>query len=202
MADVVSIGTGDLWYRKNTIDGAIEHILYLSYKPKAQAYSVNVGVISPYIRTVLFGKKELLLECMAPIYAADVNYFNKPCWQVFNAGRALDWPSVYVLPDPLNQDGWGQQVDELFLKFIEPNFGAVNDICGIKKILLRDSPPFEWSITNVILRAAEIVAIGAAAKIDMAVLEAELIYFKEYISKAQQKFSYEDIIERLFDIFY
>jgi hypothetical protein len=83
---------------------------------------------------------------------------DRPCWVVFDLGRALNW-RLFAIPDPFKPEkGESQFVDLVAL--LEARIWNIDGPSALYRALLEDVPPFEWAGTSSLLRAAQIVAIG------------------------------------------
>lgn len=193
---------GDLWYRHVASTAAVEHILYLSYKPAAKAYSVEVGVFNVGARDAVAQKLPALSRFIEPGYLASPILMERPCWHMFDAGRALAWESVFIIPTPRKREHWPQLFQSLFSDFIEQFFFSIRDGSGILELLLRNDPPFEWFMTNPVLRIAEIAALGKIEGIEPAVLISRLDALHEVISRRIPSGDCRTAIAAIFDQLY
>lgn len=157
LKDVVVASRGDIWYRHSSSTEQIEHFAYLNYKPKAKAYSVDVGVQSPRAHQSVAKKLPSISHLIDPGYLAVPFLIDRPCWHMFDAGRFLKWKSIYVIPDPKQRGSWPDLFESLVRDFIEPIFFSINDPAGVRDLLLRNDAPFEWFAKNPVLRMAEII---------------------------------------------
>jgi hypothetical protein len=172
-------GSGDIWYRnKRSSDDAI-HVMELGYKPLSKAYSVHVGVYNARAREMIERAMPLLKPFIKPPLVCFDIFFDRKCWQLFDAGRALKWKSTYMIPDPKNRGGWPELVDDLFLNFLNPIFFPINDAMGIRNLLSRQDAPFEWFATPAVLRAAEIIALGIVGNIDEDEIRSHISFFRD-----------------------
>jgi hypothetical protein len=158
-----SVKKQDLWYRRSDGSSKIDSFLFLAYKPKAQAYSVHAGVVSRDARANVLASLASVKEFINPIYLADSFYIERPCWHMFDAGRALDWSSVYIIPDPYDRPNWRARFDELVNDFLAKEIFGISTEREIIDLLMRNDPPFEWSLTNPVLRVSEVVSMARAS---------------------------------------
>lgn len=202
LADAVVASRGDIWYRHESSTAAVEHILYLSYKPSAKAYSVHVGVFNPDVRRAIEGHLVELSRFMEPSYLESPILMKRPCWQMFDAGRALKWDSVFIIPSPRDQNSWTRLFESLFSDFVEPFFFSISDANGIMELLLRNDPPFEWFLTSPVLRIAEIAALGKIPKADQEVLRKKIDAFSDAISRRIPGANYNEAVNVIFEHLY
>lgn len=152
--------SGEVWLRHESSTEDVEHFMRLEYKPASKAYSVHVGVVNPEGRNLVRNALPEIIAFMRPPLALMDKFFIRECWHLFDAGRALKWKSVFVVPDPKDRDGWSELIDQLFVNFLQPNFFTIVDAKGVCELLLRKEAPFEWFSTPSVMRAAEIIALG------------------------------------------
>lgn len=203
MPDVDTMKRGSIWYRHESSTFDIEHVIYLSYKPNAKAYSVHVGVFNPAVRERIIAALPWMSSFVEPIYLADSFFVGRPCWHMFDAGRALNWKSIYVIPDPQDRASWGQLFESLFADFIELNFFNIRDSGGILELLFRNYAPYEWSLTNSIFRTSEIISLGRVCKIDRSILFDRFNNLEMAVSRnIYGGRSYEEVLTELFERFY
>ena len=203
MSEVESIGKGDIWYRHVSSTTSVVHVAYLSYKPSSKSYSVHIGAFNPAARDSVIGAMPSLSSFIAPIWLDDKFFLRRPCWHMFDAGRALGWDSIYVIPNPNDREGWSVLFESLFENFIEPIFFEIHNALGVQTLLLRDDPPFEWKYTSSIVRAAEVISLGRESGIDRSTLLERLDPCRSVISRnIYGEKRYEDMVEVLFDQLY
>jgi hypothetical protein len=202
LPNVVVASRGDVWYRHAASTAMVEHILYLSHKPAAKAYSVHVGVFNLDTRVAVAQKLPVLSRFIEPSYLASPFLMERPCWHIFDAGRALKWESVFIIPSPKEPESWPHLFVSLFTDFIERFFFSIRDCNGILELLLRNDPPFEWFLTNPVLRIAEIAALGKIAGVEPSALIGRVDVLSEIISRRLPDVNYRDTINKVFDQLY
>jgi hypothetical protein len=192
-----------MWYRHAPSTSTVEHIIYLCHKPSAKAYSIHVGAFNLDARVAVEQKLPLLSRFIEPNYLASPFLMERPCWQLFDAGRALKWESVFVIPPPKNPVSWPRLFESLFADFIERFFFPIRDCKDMQELLLRNDCPFEWFMTNPVLRIAEIAALGKIAGVDPAILVGRVDAFSEIISRRLPAgVNYRDTVNVVFDQMY
>jgi hypothetical protein len=193
---------GDIWFKHVLSNSVVEHVLCLSYKPTAKAYSVHVGAFNADARNAVVQKLPQLERFIEPDYLASPFLMERPCWQIFDAGRALRWESIFVIPSPRNPDSWPHQFNLLFTDFIEKFFFCIRDCKGIIELLLRNDAPFEWFMSNPVLRISEIAALGKIAGEEPDFLMGRINVFKEIILRRLPLGNYKDTIDGIFQELY
>jgi hypothetical protein len=147
----------DVWLRRdNDPTHRFATIVYLQYKPSFRAYGVLFGVVEDNIRQQL--KQVLSMPSVVAFLAKwqSARPLEAPCWNLFNAGRALDWKylSVPDLDAPASWQTELRRLQELLLDGLTHN---VVDELTYARFLLRSDAPFEWWTSDPVLRTAEIV---------------------------------------------
>jgi len=173
----------NLWYKHSELRDSIDKYLFLAHKPKAQAYSIHVGVVGRNAHARVIAALDGIKEFVAPIYLADSFYIERPCWHMFDAGRALNWNSVYVIPNPYNPSNWRERFDELVNKFLTKEILEISSERKIIDLLLRNDAPFEWSLTNSVLRVAEVVAMAKVSELSVGELMSKLSLLQKDITR-------------------
>ncbi len=202
LPNVAIASRGDAWYRYTGSTALVEHILYLSHKPAANAYSVHVGAVNLDARMAVAQKLPVLCRFIEPGYLASPFLMERPCWHLFDAGRALKWESVYIIPPPKQPESWPNLFASLFSDFIERLFFSIYNCNGILELLLRNDPPFEWFLTNPVLRIAEIAALGKIAGVAPTTLIGRVDPLREVISRRLPDGNYRATIDTVFDQLY
>lgn len=201
--DAPTVKKQDLWYKRSTSKNQVDSYLFLAYKPKAQAYSVHAGVASRDARLKVFAALDSIKEFADPIYFADSSYMERPCWHMFDAGRALDWSSVYVIPDPFDRSNWRNRFDDLINGFLAMHINGINNESKIIDLLLKNVAPFEWSLSNPVLRISEIVSMARASgvSIEELMLKASLLQHDISRSLFGPK-SYANVMRSIVEVLY
>jgi hypothetical protein len=202
ISNVLVASRGDVWYRHTASTATVEHILYLSHKPAAKAYSVHIGACNLDARAAVAQKLPTLNRFIEPSYLASPLLMERPCWHIFDAGRALKWDSVFIIPSPKQPASWPHLFKSLFADFIERYFFSIRDCNGILELLLRNDPPFEWFLTNPVLRIAEIAALGKIARAEPTTLISRIDVLSEIIERRLPDVNYRDTINTVFDQLY
>lgn len=143
-----------LWYRSPHSSSEVSQYLALEHKPRANTYAVFFGVSCNSARTCMRSVSQNLRSIPA-VWPSD----NKPCWTLFNAGRALNWGYLSI-PDPTNRTNGATQFSELCEKILNPIVEQTVICQSVLDVLLATEFPYEWSISNPMPRAAEVIAIS------------------------------------------
>lgn len=203
IANAIVASAGDVWYRHKASTAQVEHVAYLSYKPTAKAYSVHVGASNADARKAVEEALPRLSQFIEPGYLASPFFMKRPSWQIFDAGRALKWESVFIIPNPRDRDSWPALFDSLFSNFLMPNFFSIHDARGIHELLLRNDAPFEWFMTNPVLRIAEIAALGKIARVDrQELINAIDDYSEMIVRRLHGSTRPSDVINYIFNLLY
>lgn len=176
--------TRDRWYRRALLADQMTCVLRLSYKPAAQAYSVYAGVVHAGVRTAIVDATPVMMALLPTMYFTPFPYVPDACWTMFNAGRALRWESVYIMPAAQKGSAWPAPIEQLMGEFLEPVIFSIKDETDLMQLLLRNDAPFGWMATNPVLRAAEIIALGSIADAERTDLETALSPFQYMITQA------------------
>lgn len=177
----------DFWYRRAGQEPDIENLLFLEYKPSVKAYSVHAGVVSISVRNLLKRELPLIRTFLGSALQENVALLNSPCWNLYDAGRALRWRSVYVVPDPKLREEWPILIEQLFRDFLEPIFLTVRDVEGVRAVLCRNDPPFEWMVSPAVLRAAEVIALSCVAGLGLEEILSNMARFEDEIARKLAK---------------
>lgn len=149
----------DVWLRRDNDPGSrFATIIYLQYKPSFRAYSVSFGVVEDNIRQQL--KQVLSMPSVVTLLAKwrSARPLEAPCWNLFDAGRALDWKYLSV-PDLDAPASWQTELRRLQELLLDGLTHKVVDELTYARFLLRSDAPFEWWTSDPVLRAAEIVLV-------------------------------------------
>jgi hypothetical protein len=198
-ASTMGVGRGEIWFRHVSSSSEVAYVLSLDYKPSAKAYSVYAGVFCLEARSLVEELLPLVFESIAPIYSKLPLFFSRPCWHMFDAGRALNWDSVYVMPNPHQRSLWPNLFKDLFENFLNPVIFKIEDPLEIIDLLMHNDPPFEWQFGVPLLRASEIIALGRVCGVDRDELGDRINGLRGIIEPSIfGPNSYEDIIEMIF----
>ena len=63
------------------------------------------------------------------------------------------------LPQYASRATWLEDLQGDTVNFLKARFWSVRDISGIESLLLSEAAPFEWMVTNAVLRVAELIAL-------------------------------------------
>lgn len=193
---------GDIWFRHESSTRSLNHMLYLSYKPAARAYGVHVGIFDIDVRAQVVDRLAIFSRFMEPNYLSSPILMSRPCWHLFDAGRALKWGSLFILPIPRDPESWRILLDVLFTDFLAPVFFSIRDAAGIMGLLMRNDKPFEWFLTNPVLRIAEIAALGKCAGADPEVLRAGIDAYAEISARRIPGGQYNQAVSLIFEQFF
>jgi hypothetical protein len=163
--DVFAKPKSDRWYRHASSTSTIEHVLYLRYMPAGKGYGIAVGASSPDARKLVNQFLPTYAKYVDPYWLDPAAGLARPCWQVFNADRAMHW-DYGCLPSPFHRDTWETDLDQLYSRFIEPVFLSIRDPDSLSSLLLKSTMPFEWFMTNPTLRVLELAALARITKAD------------------------------------
>ncbi|MFN6170113.1 MAG: hypothetical protein ACK5YU_01480 [Burkholderiales bacterium] len=148
----------DVWMRRinDPASGNFATTIYLEYKPNFKAYSVAFGVVEDdlvrqlrqllsltKIQELLYGWKSARLH-------------DSPCWNLFDAGRALNWRYLCI-PDPDAPADWQTEFQKLQETVLDGIAHKVVNAMAYSRFLLRSDAPFEWWTSCPVLRAGQIV---------------------------------------------
>lgn len=175
----------DTWLRRLNGRGR-DHfatVIYLQYKPSFKAYSVSFGVVEDDLMQQL---RHLL---SLPTIRELLNNWQSerplasPCWNLFDAGRALDWRYLSI-PDHDDPAGWEGEFQRLRDGLLDGLAHKVVDDLSYARFLLRTDKPFEWWASDPVLRAGEIaLALMRQGYLETAIA-AELEQVREAVSAA------------------
>jgi len=195
--------SGDVWLRHKSSTTGVNHVLYLSYKPNARAYGIHAGVFDPFVHAEIRSRLDLFAPYIEQNYLTSPFLINRPCWNLFDAGRALKWGTLYVIPTPRDPLTWTTQLDSLFSDFLEPTILSISDATGIMELLLRNSPPFEWFLTNPVFRIAEIAGLAKIAGANANLLRSRIDAFAETSARRIPAGQYSRAVDLIFEqLFY
>lgn len=192
----------DHWYRHDLSTARINHVLYLSHKPMADAYSIRVGVYDSIVKTTVESKIQALAEFIEPTLLKWPAFINSPCWHMFDAGRALQWGTLLITPLPRDPESWPEQIDALFDDFLMPIFFPIQDARGIMELLLRNDRPFEWFASSPVLRISEIVSLGKLAQISPILLRDRIQPFAAVCNKRIPGGKFDEAVDAIFKELY
>lgn len=147
--------------------------IYLQYKPTFKAYGVAFGVVEEDLMQrlrCLLGQPAVT-ERLANWQCARPS--ESPCWNLFNAGRALDWRYLCI-PDPDAPTEWEKEFERLWDTQLNPNAHSVVDDQAYIRFLLRSDKPFEWWTSDPVLRAGEVILAMQRQEYSMAAMLSEL----------------------------
>lgn len=200
--DAKIFSPGDIWYKHQSSTESLVHVVNLNFKPSSRSYSVHVGVFNPFVKNIVFSEWAQLKNMINPLRFNEV-YLYYYCWHKFDAGRALQWDLLYLLPDPFDRESWRARFDSLFLDFIDKYFYVIKDDVGIFRLLLGVHAPFEWQVSNPILRAAEVVVLGKNAGIEKDEVRRNLVGIPDLaMSDLAEFMNWNDKVDTLLALYY
>lgn len=175
----------DVWMRRTNEPSRSQFAttIYLQYKPRSKAYSVAFGVVENDLMQQL---KQLLAlptlrellnnwQCARPI--------ESPCWNLFDAGRALDWRYLCI-PDINDPSDWEAEFEKLKETLLVRVAHEVVDNLTYARFLLRSDKPFEWWTSDPVLRAGEVTLALMRQGYSVAMMLSELEEAREQIEPA------------------
>lgn len=175
----------DVWMRRINDPGGSQFAttIYLQYKPSFKAYSVSFGVVEDDIVQQL--KQLLSLTSVQALLAnwKTARQLDSPCWNLFDAGRALDWKYLSI-PDIDAQDGWELEFQRLRETLLDGLAHRVSDDLAYARFLLRSDKPFEWWTSDPVLRAGEVVLALMRKSYSTASMASELEDAREHLEPA------------------
>lgn len=175
----------DVWLRRLNDTGRSNFAttIYLQYKPSFKAYSVSFGVVEDDLMQQF---RQLL---SLPTIRELLNNWQSsrplvsPCWNLFDAGRALDWRYLSI-PDHDAPAGWEIEFERLRDTLLDGLAHKVIDDLSYARFLLQTDKPFEWWTSDPVLRAGEIVLSLMRQGHSEAAMAAELEEAREPIAAA------------------
>ncbi len=175
----------DVWLRRFSEPSRSKFatIVFLQFKPSFKAYSVAFGVVEDdlmqQVRQLLMlpTVRELLSDwqCARPI--------ESPCWNLFDAGRALGWRYLCI-PDLDGQVEWGVEFEAIQSTLLEQHAHKVVDNLTYVRFLLRSAKPFEWWISDPVLRAIEVIVASTRLGHSVETMILELDVAREQVEAA------------------
>jgi hypothetical protein len=111
---------------------------------------------------------------------------DSPCWNLFDAGRALDWPYLCI-PDLDAPAGWQLEFQRLRETLLDGLAHKVVDALGYARFLLRSEKPFEWWTSDPVLRSGEIILALVRQSFSEAAIVFELEEAREQLEPALSK---------------
>lgn len=164
----------DCWYVFDGSTPEVTHVAYLAYRPTFHAYAPSFGVFNFAAQARAVAALPSILPYLHPTFGNSVWPLDcRPCWTLFDAAHQLGWHRMYV-PDPQTPDDWPIRLAEIVNRLLKPTLWPIVASSGIKALLLKSDPPFEWGISYGVLRAAEIVALCKQLSCDESLLREHL----------------------------
>jgi hypothetical protein len=143
-----------LWFRHPDRSLPTDRIVVLRSTSAGRTYQVDFGVGCKEARLLMRSRASRLpSEVLNRVISGDDLFFN-----LFSAGRALNW-SLLAFPDVLGGTDKLVQLDELRDRVLSPFLDSIVDCAGVYNLLGDSRLPFEWSVSNPVIRAYEICAI-------------------------------------------
>jgi hypothetical protein len=202
MDNVPRLSRNDAWYTLDALGGAINHYIFLENRPASQKYNLYVGVYNIESRKLANEIASSSSGYLSPaLLDKKFHLFSRPCWSLFNAGRALRWPGMGV-PDHSDEKSPERMINELYAAIIEPKFLSIDSPGRIVDFLLRDDFPFEWVGTNTLLRAIEVVGLCGHFVEDVEPVKRELASRSRWTRRDAERapgveFLIDDLFEKL-----
>ena len=151
--------------------------------PSFRAYGVSFGVIEDDIRQQL--RQVLSMPSVRALLAKwqSARPLEMPCWNLFNAGRALDWKYLSI-PDFDTPAGWEAEFQRLQETLLDRFAHKVIDDLTYARFLLQSDKPFEWRMSDPVLRGGEVVLALMRQNYSVAAMASELEDAREQIESA------------------
>ena len=169
-------GRGTQWYRGPASKPEATQYVVLENKSTARAFGVLVGFGNERARII---RREL--EPTVRVRSRSMHPLNDyPCWSLFDAGRALGW-SLLALPSPIDRQQGPTQFAQLCETFLKPVCENVTTAeLGMER-LMRVEVPFDWEVSNAVMRVAEVVCVARACSADFAALKHRLEALRPHV---------------------
>jgi hypothetical protein len=167
------------WYEQTRCTGDVSHFARLAYKPRYEAFEIRIGFEHSESRRLLDRTADRVLTLLHPA-AYELKVLSSPCWVTFNVGATLKWP-FFLMPDPMKPNRWMEQVDEL-IDLLTTKVWCITDAPQVLRALDSDEPPFQWAMTQNILRAAEIIVVSKLLGVDRSETRDSLLHRSVEIS--------------------
>jgi len=184
----------DTWLRSTADSAKPAVIISLDYKPTWRAYGVALGVVQD---DIIARVRSLLDEPrIKPLLTSwrSARAIDAPCWNLFDAGRALDWKYL-MLPDPDNELSLERELERVRVDLLESVFEKVTDDLTYAQLLLRSEKPFEWWITDPVLRAGEVIVALRRSSYPAQEVVSALAKFRGEIERALgQQCNFEEFV--------
>jgi hypothetical protein len=194
LKDVHKLSKNDIWYRHASSTDLVDHWLRLRYMPASKSYAVYVGASNRNARRTVLSFIPSFSRFIMPFWSNPEVLMGWPCWQMFNGARTMGWDHGSI-PDPLQREAWVPAVDALVERFIQPSLLAIQEIDSLISLLLRPDRPFEWFMSDPVLRILEIAAMAKLAGTDSGVLKPSI----KAQSKAMQPHVRNEDVENIVD---
>jgi hypothetical protein len=175
----------DVWMRQTNDAGrsSFATMIYLQYKPSFKAYSIAFGVVDDDLMQQL--RQLLELQAFRALLSnwQRARPIESPCWNLFDAGRALDWRYLSI-PDLDAPEGWEVEFVRLHETLLDGVASKVVDNLTFARFLLKSDKPFEWWTSDSVLRAGEIILALMRQSYSVAAMVSELEEVREQIEPA------------------
>jgi hypothetical protein len=148
---------------------AVTQVLTARFLPKWSAYEFGFG-----FKCLRAHKRLQPLESLIEdLNKAPRMNVARVLWTSFPAGHVLGL-GADILPDPTRRDASSDRFRRLCSELLEPILEATTTCEQVLNVLLKSEKPFAWTV-NPVLRAAEVIAIGAELGKDMEPLKSNLL---------------------------
>lgn len=148
---------------------AVTQILTARFLPKWSAYEFGFGFKCLPAHTKL-QPVESLIEDLNKTPRLNVE---RVLWTSFFAGQVLGIGGD-ILPDPTRREAGSDRFQHLCAELLDPILESTTTCEQVLKILLKNEKPFAWTV-NPVLRAAEVIAIGAELGVAIDPLKSALL---------------------------
>lgn len=146
----------DVWLlRRHSRETKFSTVLYLQYKPTFKAYSIAFGVLDDGIVQQM---RRLLIHPSVQDFLRDwkcARPVELPCWNLFSVGRGLGWPFLCI-PDLDDPNAWEFEMERLNSVYLNGVAYRIDGDESFAEFLLRADKPFEWRMSDPVLRAGEV----------------------------------------------
>jgi hypothetical protein len=148
---------------------AVTQILIARFLPKWNAFEFGFGFKCLPVHKRLQPLKSLIEELNQ---TPKINV-ERVLWTSFFAGHVVG-TGADILPDPTRREKDSDRFRRLCTELLDPILEATTTCEQVLNILLKNKRPFAWTV-NPVLRAAEVIAIGAELGIPFDPLKSALL---------------------------
>ena len=156
---IYGFGEDALFVRQSPINPDISHFVRFDFASRTRGYSVKAGVCSASAIEQLRLCWRVIRDYVHQNLGSEQWAIpNGPCWTFFEVGRWMKW-NLLLIPDPIDKSiSWNLQLEEMIERFMAPFMWSIHSGEQVISVLEKNSSPFEWVVTNSILRLSEIAA--------------------------------------------